>query len=223
MKNENLSSKKLNQTLVNESQKVTSKKAQTWIQFHRLIGVILNQSTMMFQGSCLAGHLRKSVPRSLFFTWFWVSQPCRWKYFGVGLSDQILAALVFVTSTEDNQCPHCPYAVSSSLLSNRASFPLHTFTPPEIHIWTPPKPTVQMTSKGRPVIDKILHNDRAAWNQVLLTCCNVSRKHWWDELEEAMGNTANFEGGTLYALQSLLTICGVFEKTKMKPCLQSHN
>lgn len=128
------------QTFVNESQKVTSKIAQTWIQFHRLIGVILSQSTKMFQGSCLAGHLRKSVSLALFFTWFWVAQPCGWKYFGVGLSDQILAALVFVTSTEDNQCPHCPYAVSSSLLSNRASFPLYTFTPQEIHIWTPPKP-----------------------------------------------------------------------------------
>lgn len=71
-----------------------------------------------------------------------------------------------------------------------------------------------MTRKGRPVIDKIMHDDRTAWNEVLLTSCNVSRKHWWDELEEAMGNTANFEGGTLYALQSLLTICGVFEKNK---------
>lgn len=29
-----------------------------------------------------------------------------------------------------------------------------------------------------------------------------------------MGNAANFEGGTLYALQSVLTICGVFEKNK---------
>lgn len=34
-----------------------------------------------------------------------------------------------------------------------------------------------------------------------------------------MGNTANFEGGTLYALQSALNICGVFEKTKKGPCL----
>lgn len=29
-----------------------------------------------------------------------------------------------------------------------------------------------------------------------------------------MGNTSNFEGGTLYALQSVMTICGVFEKNK---------
>ncbi len=82
-----------------------------------------------------------------------------------------------------------------------------------------PKQQARRTGRGRPVVDKTKRNDKTSWNQVLLTSCNVSRRHWWDELEEAMGNTANFEGGILYALQSVLTICGVFEKTRMRPCL----
>lgn len=83
--------------------------------------------------------------------------------------------------------------VNSSLFSNGASFSLYPFTPQQIHIWTSPKPTAEMTGKRRPVIDKNLHNDKKAWNQVLLTSCNVSRKHRWDELGEAIGNTANFK------------------------------
>lgn len=98
--------------------------------------------------------------------------------------------------------------------------PCTPFTPQQIHISTSPKPTAELTGKGRPVIDKNLHNDKTAWNQVLLTSCNVSRKRRWDELEEAMGNTANFEGATLYALQSVLTIWSFKKnKTRMRRCL----
>lgn len=32
----------------------------------------------------------------------------------------------------------------------------------QIHIWTSPKPTAEMTGKGRPVIDKNMHNDKTA-------------------------------------------------------------
>lgn len=50
-------------------------------------------------------------------------------------------------------------------------------------------------------MDENLHNEKMAWNQVLLTGCNVSRDNQGDELEEAMGNTANWESGYLHALQ----------------------
>lgn len=91
--------------------------------------------------------------------------------------------------------------VHSSLFSNGAPLPLYPFTPQQIHIWTSPKPTARMTQKGRTLMDKNLNNDTTAPNQVVLTCCNVSRRHRWAVLEEAMGNTANFQGGTLYALR----------------------
>lgn len=169
-----------------------------------------------------------------FFTLSWVYAALGMgKYFGGRLSDQILAALVHVTSWRlkgeqritnvlaASTVSHSDIqAVHSSLFSNGASFSLYSFTPQQIHIWTSPKPAAETTGKGRPVIDKNLHNDKMAWNQVLLTSCNVSRRRRWDELEEAMGNTANLEGSTLYARKSMPTICGVFEKTKtLKPCL----
>lgn len=104
---------KRNSTAVLLVVNLTSKKMTlitlTGIQLHGLItlfGVILNHNTIIFQwlplpgtqGPFLVGCLRKAMSFTPFFTLSRLSQPWGWKCFGGGLSDQILAALVYVTS-----------------------------------------------------------------------------------------------------------------------------
>lgn len=95
--------------VVNLTSRKTALITLTGIRLHGLItlfGVILNHSAIIFQwlpllgtqDSFLVGCLRKAMSFTPFFTLSCLSQPWGWKCFGGGLSDQILAALVYVTS-----------------------------------------------------------------------------------------------------------------------------
>lgn len=67
-------------------------------QAYYVVWCHIKSMIFFFQGRALVGCLRKATSLALFFTRFSVSQPWGWKCFGGGLSDQIVAALFFMTS-----------------------------------------------------------------------------------------------------------------------------